>query len=272
MSVTIRSLIPTDRGLLVGEVLDAGFRLFRASLLRCLPLSATSVVAAQGPTLYDAAMGRSFSLLGSKDVGWWVVYVVAVIVSVWMIGLVFRAQDALARSVPWKLRADLVPTLWRTPGAVVVSLAVLAPVVLAVVAYAVNVLPGALTAVALLPAAWLGVRLAFVPCLYWCERRSVWRALAGGFRLLSGSFWRTCAVLVVMLMTVMVFYFVIAILLAVLAPSFGARDAALLLALQAVVAMCVGAVGMPFATALLVVAADDLRWRQTRGHGGTTAA
>jgi hypothetical protein len=258
----VSGLIPPTRPQLIGEVLDAGFRLFRVSLLKCLPFAAASVIVSQAPTFYDSVRGGSLTPFFDKDTGWWMTYALAAVFSVWMMGLVLVRQTAVARLQTLDARREARATLKRLPGAIAVVLAYLVLIAGLVAAFSERILPPEVLLVAALPLLWLGVRVALGPYLYWCKQRGVWASFADSFRLSRKSFWRLAAMLIVTLMTVMVFYFVAAIVMAVLAPAAGATDVAVLFALNAVVAVIAGAVGLPFGTALLVVAAEDLEFRQ----------
>src|SRR5579863_5315102 len=49
---------PPQRQLSVGEVLDLTFRIYRATLVRCLLFAACGVLAGQLPNIYTLARGR----------------------------------------------------------------------------------------------------------------------------------------------------------------------------------------------------------------------
>jgi hypothetical protein len=254
---------------MVGEVLDAGFRLFRASLLKCLPFSAASVIASQAPTLYDSIRGGTLTPFVGKDVGWWIAFGLSAAIGVWMIGIVFMRQYQIARLERPKALHDLASTAPRVPAAILATLGGFLPLLLVLSATIELALPALLLLALLFPVFWLGVRLSLAPYLFWCKRQGVLAAFAASFRASSGQFWRLTAMLVVMVMMVCVFYFVVAILIAVLAPAAGAGDIAVLLALNAVIAVVAGAIGMPFASALLVVAAEDAAYRREQKPGAS---
>jgi hypothetical protein len=257
-------LIPPARPQMIGEVLDAGFRLFRVSLLKCLPFSAASVIVSQSPTFYDSMRGGSLTPFIDKDWGWWAIYALAAIFSSWMLGWVFHRQATIARLGLPNARREWRATLRRLPGALVVMLGYAALVGGLFAAFVEAILPAQVLVIAMLPLLWLGVQLSLAPYLYWCTQRGVLAAFAESFRIVWGHVWRLTATLIVMIMTLAVFYFVIAILFALLAP---AGDIAVMFALNAVVAVLAGAVGLPFVSALLIVAAEDLALRRHRAVG-----
>jgi hypothetical protein len=252
---------------MIGEVLDAGFRLFRASLLKCLPFSAASVIASQAPTLYDSIRGGTLTPFVGKDVGWWIAFALSAAIGVWMIGIVFVRQYQIARLERLNAWRDIAATAPRIPAAIVAMVGGFLPLLLVLLATIQLTLPALLLLALLFPVFWLGVRLSLAPYLFWCKGQGVWTAFVSSLRASSGQFWRLTAMLVVMVMMVCVFYFVVAIFIAVLAPAAGAGDIAVLLALNAVIAVVAGAIGMPFASALLVVAAEDAAYRRESKAG-----
>jgi hypothetical protein len=128
-----------------------------------------------------------------------------------------------------------------------------------VAAFTEAILPVPVLVVALFPLLWLGLRISLAPYLYWCAQEGPWRSFVSSFRRTRRNVWRLAAMLLVTSMTVAVFYFVIAIVLAVLTP---AADVAVLFALNAVVAVLAGSVGLPFVSAIIIMAAEDLALRQ----------
>jgi len=61
----------------LGEILDAGFVLFRRSLPRCLPFALLAVLLGQGPSVYALGSGQALALGETKDALWWLLMVVA---------------------------------------------------------------------------------------------------------------------------------------------------------------------------------------------------
>src|SRR5258707_959267 len=56
-------LYPPPRPQSVGEILDSAFRIFRATLLKCLPYATVAVIASQLPNIYYLATGRGALVL-----------------------------------------------------------------------------------------------------------------------------------------------------------------------------------------------------------------
>ena len=246
---------------MIGEVLDAGFRLYRASLLRALPLSAPLVIASQWPTFYDTLRGTLGEPLLQKGALWWSIYLLAAAFGAWMAGAMLVLQSQLDSRDSYTLRQDLLTTLPRVPGAVAVTLIVSALLIAPVLLALSGMLPIWGVLLFALPAIWLTVRLALAVPLYWCEGLDLLAALARSFALVRGRFWRLVAIVIVALTVTLIFFFMLAMLSAVVAPLIGLSDIAVIGALQAVVAVVVGAVAAPLATALSIMVLRDFKRR-----------
>jgi len=99
-------LYPPARPLTIGEVLDSAFRIFRATLLRCLPYSVLAMVAGQLQNIYDIATGHPLHQFGRGDPLWWLLYVLGIFMAYMFINailvrqvrMVTGAQSAVQRS------------------------------------------------------------------------------------------------------------------------------------------------------------------------------
>ena len=70
-------LYPPTRPLSVGETLDSAFRIFGATLLRCLPYAVTGKIVGQLPNIYYLLTGRVRTLgFAFSDPLWWLLAVV----------------------------------------------------------------------------------------------------------------------------------------------------------------------------------------------------
>ena len=81
---------PPPRPLSVGEILDLTFRIYRATLVKCLVFAGLGLLAGQLPNLYSLARGRPLLRAASSthdifaqflDPGFWLAYVVAVLLT-----------------------------------------------------------------------------------------------------------------------------------------------------------------------------------------------
>jgi hypothetical protein len=187
------SSFPADRLLppraaTLSEALDAGFILFRRSLVRCLPLSLFAVLLGQLPSAYLLSTKQSLSLADPKDLGWWALMMIAAVGTLWCwLAIMLRQRAAL---VPSTLAADCRLALVRLPAALGVLVFGVCAVALGAVLL---VIPGIYLIVAFWPALAL---VAF-------ESASPREALDGALQLARGSWRPLAAHLLVVIMTLL---------------------------------------------------------------------
>ncbi len=243
------TILPFQRPVSAGEVLDTGFRLFKASLVRCLPLSLAAVVMGQLPTVYAMASGRRPSLSLDMGTGEWVLVVAAGLANVLLWGAILLRQRAIAYGVPSSLAGDLVQTLARllpTLGIVV------ACTLLVAVGLVLLVLPGLYLIVALM--------FAFPATLL--DRQSVSDSIRTSLRLVRGHWWRTSIILTVALFAVIVFYAVGTIVGLLVVQLTGGGDVGSVFLVTSVISALIGALFTPFMVALSLAQYDDLKLRR----------
>ena len=97
-------------------------------------------------------------------------------------------------------------------------------------------------------------------------------ALRRSFWLVRGHYWRLFAIVIVALTVMLVFFFMLAMISTVVAPMVGLRDLAVIGALQALVAVVVGAVAAPLATALAIVVLQDFSRRSSDARSSDAQA
>ncbi|NBU25916.1 MAG: hypothetical protein EBS39_09945 [Gammaproteobacteria bacterium] len=241
-------LFPYDRPASTGEVLDAGFMLFRRTLPSCLPWSLLAVVSGNLPSAYQLLSGRSLSLLAPKDPLWWTLLCVAALSNLWVWTLIVRRQLGVARGAPRGLAADAWSALKRLPQ----SLGVVFGAVLLV-------LLGLLLLVA--PGLYLGVAL--WPCLtvLTAEEGGVRAAVDRTLQLVRGNWWHTATILGVASSALLALYVVGVLAAMALTQVAGGLDrSSATLALTLVSALLAG-VFQPMLTALGVAQYADLARR-----------
>lgn len=172
----------------MSEALDAGFVLFRRSLVRCLPLSLFAVLLGQLPSAYLLSTKQSLSLADPKDLTWWALMVLAAVGTLWCwLAIMLRQRAALA---PSTLAADFRVALVRLPmalGALIVGVCAVTLGALLLV------IPGIYLMVAFWPALALVV----------FESASPREALDGALQLARGSWRPLAANLLVVIMTLL---------------------------------------------------------------------
>jgi hypothetical protein len=189
----------------IGTVLDAGVRLFRASLIGCLPYATLAAAAGQLPTAYAAATGQPLLGFRSTDALWWTLYAADTCLSFILWGSVLLRQQRVVRGLGPDAFAEVREACRRLPA--VVGLAVPIAMALALARYLAAKLSGTiLIGILAVPGSYLGVALSMSWPLLMIERQSPVAALRGSLRLVSGSWWRTATVLGAAFTLLVVFY------------------------------------------------------------------
>jgi|SRR5579872_4262585 len=257
------ALYPPSRPQSIGEVLDSGFRIFSATLLRCLPIGVLAMVAQQLHNIYDILMRHPLHRFGSGDPLWWVLYGLGMFCGFGFINaILIRQATALTGSIS-SGRAALASGLRRAPAAAAVFLFL----VLACLVWFLPLLglPGEYTkwgiAVLAVPATYVGVLLSLAWAALIVAGKGIVRSLRYSAQIVRGNWWRTAAVYTVGFVMVFVFYGLAGVVAAILVPFAGTADIAVITAVSAVIAAALGAVCVPFYTALAIALFRDLEAR-----------
>jgi hypothetical protein len=257
---------PPQRPLSVGEILDLTFRIFRATVLKCLLFSGLGVLASQIPNLYSLARGRGLlaqSVFDQvRDPVFWILYVAGTILVLAFYAAVLLRQHAMLTDRP--SGGEFPAGLGRAPRWLLLSL-------LVGVACLACFLPALLVSGA---ARWALVTLLLIPLSYvLIGSSSAWVILivdgsgaAASFRrswhLTSGSFWRLSAIYAVALIVLLVLYFLFGALAAFFAALLGRGDVAVVAATTSVIVVALGALVTPYYTALGLAVFGDLSVRK----------
>jgi hypothetical protein len=238
-------LFPYDRPATAGEVLDAGFLLFRRTLPACLPWSLLAVLLGNLPSVYLLATGQSLSLLAPKDGVWWGLMAGAAVSGLWVwVFLVLRQHRSACgeRMGLFGGAADAAALVPRSLGVVLLAtLALLLGTVLLVV-------PGVYLSVALWPSLTVLV----------VERRGVAATLDRALQLVRGNWWHTATILGVLGGVAMAIY-VVGILVGLLfAQLEGGIDRSSATLVLGVVSGLIAAVFQPLFIALGIAQYVDL--------------
>jgi hypothetical protein len=274
-------LLPLPRPLMTGEVLDAAFRLFRASLLRCLPYSGLAVLVLELPTLYstfldsNAYLWGSFSLFRLRIGGYLTVrlagYLTVFALSVALLGVITLRLNAVSRGVKPRFRSEIMTVLRRWPTSVIATVAALGvPMLLYSIGTQFNpMLPSVVLFLVGLPLILSTALLAVALPAFWCDGLGPFAAIATAFRISRRRWWRMVGAILATACLVIVFYLLAAIAVGLLAPLMGRADLFLLATIRSLVSLVIGAVGVPFVLAMLVVAYEDLKLRELERRGST---
>lgn len=232
----------------IGEILDAAFRIFQATLWKCVPYGLAAMLAAQAANVYDLLRGVAPRGFGVNDPVWWTLYLLGAFGTLVCWSAILLRQHAMLRGEPVSTARELGQTLRRAPALLALVVAML---LAAAVGFAAFVIPGVYLSVAL-PLAWP----AFV-----IEQRGPLEALRVSLQLTRGQWWRTAGVLTIGFTIVLVFVFGVTIT-AVALPLAGGADVAVTTAVIAAVFIAMAALGAPFFAALLIATHGDLQVRR----------
>jgi hypothetical protein len=228
------------RGQSVAELLYTAMALFRATLLKCLPLAMVAVLGAEAPNLYWLATGHSLQQgLPQDPLWWWLAFgfsaVALYIFSAMMLRQVyFSGGFAVDVRQEFALAARRLPTLLGAWILMQVSLfvgllALVVPAVFLFVCYLV-----------LLPVILLEGQLNPVLALHRCVV------------LVLPNWWRVCAAFVIALVTMLVCVIVVAALLQIVASMLAGSES-LARAIIAAGTIAIGAAAIVFFSALALV-------------------
>jgi hypothetical protein len=254
-------LLPLPRPLMIAEVLDAAFRLFRAGILRCLPYSGLAVLVIELPKLYATFFAASYASPGGGIYVFphveIVSYLVVFLFIVPLLGAITLRMDALARGVRPRFRTEIFTALKRWPTAVFATafafgfpatLWWLRPALL-------NSMPSeALIFVLAMPA-------------FWCDRLNPVAAGVQAVRLAMRQSWRLFGAILATLTMVMVFIVLSAVILGTMSTLFGRADLFLIATVASMLYLVIGAFGVPFALAVLIVAYQNSKLRDQVRRG-----
>jgi hypothetical protein len=259
-------LYPPEAPQSIGEVLDSVFRIFRASLVKCLPFGIAAVVVSQVPAMYALAAGLPRGTAPASPT-WWALYALSTLASVVIWAALLLRVRALATGEPTSGRREFAQAIGRMP-------AILGGAVLALLVAGASLVPfAAVTALAgqaaalplLVVALYVGIPLCFATPPIVLEGSGPLAGLRRGFHLVHRNWWRTFGVLVVALVLVIVFYAVGGLLAAMAMPFAGTADVAFVTAVSTVVVIVIGSLGAPFGCALVLAIYGDLTVRREGG-------
>jgi len=252
------------RPLMMVEVLDAAYRLFRAGIFRCLPYSALAVLVLELPTLYSTFLpspGRAaFTIPYARQIGPFVILLLGVL----LLGVITLRLHAISQGMRPRFRRELGVALKRLPGAFVTTL--LMSCYPAVSLFVFTLLDGAgLPPEALLfaavPLLWPVVLFVLVLPAFWCDGLGPFASIAQSVRLSFRRSWRLVGAMLTTAVMLMAFNLLPVTIAAMMSPLFGRPDLFLIATLASIFYLVIGAFGVPFVLAVLIVAYQDLKFR-----------
>lgn len=256
---------PPSRPLSVGETLDLTFRIYRATLLKCLPLAAVAMLASQLPNLYVLMSGRGLTtslLVLMREPTYRTVYVLSVLLAVAINSAIVLRQYNLAMGR--QVGSELTAALRRMPA--LIGMFVLFWIALLTCFVPALLLSGA-AEVALLIAlgvlalyVLLSLSSAFVILLV--APAGPVASLTRSWRLTRGSFWRLTAIYTVAVIILTVVYLLLGTATGFVIAVAAHGDLAVVTAVYAVVAIALGAFAVPFYMAVQLAVFGELTARR----------
>jgi hypothetical protein len=258
------TLYPPSRPQAIGEVLDSAFRIFRASLLRCLPYGVLAIVAGQLPNIFDIAAGRPLHRFGAGDRIWWTLYVSGALLSLSFVNTILLRQRAMAEGTCAGTAVTFLDGARRAPAVVAVLVIVLVTTMLCFVPLLAVPTTFRNWAVIVLcvPATYVAVSLSCAYAALLLGGKGIFASLRYSAHLIRDNWWRTITIYSVAVAMLAVFYTLAGVIAAVLVPFAGGADVAVFTAVSAVMAAALGAVGLPFYTSMGLALFGDLEARK----------
>jgi hypothetical protein len=285
------ALYPPSRPQSVGEVLDSAFRIYSATLLRCLPYSFASVILGQLLSLYDVLHrhGNTAAALQAVQIDrlaspvWWGLLLAVIVGSTMFANAVFLRQYALASGGAAAMRDELGTGLRRAPGALLIGVIIalafaltLIPVVLvlasigaalgvihsvAATSTSIGLVIGIVLAM-LIAGSWVAIRWACSVPIYLLTERGPLASMSHSWRLTAGNFWRLSIIYSVGAALLLVFYLLATIAGGMVAMWLGRGDVVLWVAVSSTVIALLAALFTPFYHALILAVFGELSARR----------
>jgi len=257
-------LYPPARPLSVGEALDLAVRIFRVTLVKCLPYGLLMMVVGQLPNIFNLVTAGPHAQLGQETAAWWLLEALGTLGALWLMTAMFLRQRSIAQGRTAATGAELVEALRRLPGtvalflaAMLVSVLLLAPVAMVPEAYR----PSGLLLVAV-PLTYLSIALSCAWPAQVLAGQSAAGSIGYSLRLVSGNWWRVATVYTVALAIAAVFYSVATVIVLLVASVLGTLDLAVVTAVATVSFTAISAAAAPFAGAVMLAVLGDLQVRR----------
>ncbi|HEY2419333.1 MAG TPA: hypothetical protein VGH84_15530 [Steroidobacteraceae bacterium] len=230
---------PPPGGASVSDLLATAAQLFRASLLKCLPMGMVAVLCAQAASIYWIATGHVLSFTSEFDRNYRLLALAGIVVQLWLLGAMMLRQRAVVLGAPIQSAAELRTALRRLP-------VILASVLLALLSVVIGVLA------LVLPGVFLMVcYLVLLPVVLF-DGLGPYAALLRSVRVLRPLWWKALAACVITLLLFLIGGIVVAAIIAVIAELLAGNRAAFQ-AVETAIAVGYGALYFVFLSALMLV-------------------
>ncbi|HEY6483098.1 MAG TPA: hypothetical protein VIY54_06190 [Steroidobacteraceae bacterium] len=257
-------LYPPARPQTIGEVLDGGFRIFRATLLRCLPYGLLAMLSSQASSVYTLIVHGPGRGAGRDDPVAWLMFAVGSFLGAVFYNAIILRQGAIATGVLRRAQPGLRSAVRRAPATlcVIIVMTLMTGVWFAPLLAVAR--PRRLWAILVLgvPASYVGVAVSCALFALLIGGRGMYASLKYSVHLMRGNWWRAATIYAVEIAMLGVFYTLAGVLAAVILPFAGHGDLAAITAVSTVMAAVLVAVGVPFYSAMGLALYGDLEARR----------
>ena len=257
---------PPHRPLSVGEVLDLTFRIYRATVVRCLLLAGLGLLAGQIWHLYMLARGMPVSNLQStlkllREPVIFTLYAAGALAQAVLLSAVLLREYRLITGPADG--NDVAEATRRLPA--VIGLGLLVALTLGawlLPVFAGGVLRPLFALLALVAISYLMVALLPCQAILLTERAGPLASYRRSWKLTRGNFWRLSLIYSIAALILFAMYIGLGIVVAALAGIASRGDIAAITASQAVLGIALGALAWPFYAALSIAILGDLKVRR----------
>jgi hypothetical protein len=120
---------------------------------------------------------------------------------------------------------------------------------------------------AAVPVLWPALLLMLALPAFWCDGFGPFAAFAHAVRISWRRSWRLAGAVIATACMVTVFYVLSAVIVGLMSPLFGRADLFLIATVASMLYLVVGAFGVPFVLAVLIVAQQDFKLREQERRG-----
>jgi hypothetical protein len=234
-------------------------------VVKCVPLAALAMLASEAVNIYSVATHRSLLVaMQSRDPGIGLVYLIGVVLAAILHGAILLRQRALitGEATGSEFGAVARRVLALIGLYFILGLVFIIPIALIAAGIAAGVTAMLVGIILLIPACYVFVQWSVSWAALLLTGAGVFESLGRSWRLTSGSFWRLTLIYTVAVVIIWVAYMVVSFVAVGVAALFGRGDLAVFTAATTVVAVAMGAVIVPFYTALALAVFGDLTVRK----------
>lgn len=253
----------------VGGVLDTTFQLYKASLVKMIPLSLLLAIAGSPSSIYVFTQGGAgnaadpFAMLAMmRGLNYWLAVGAGMIGTTWMMSAAYLKVASIGTGEEIGLGTAVQNALTRLPG--MLLMLILFGIALAL-GLVLLLIPGMILMVSL--------ALCFNTALF--DGKGPVQALSESHRLVWGNWWRTAAILTVGFIVIFVIYMVAALIIGVITPLLvlGGGGTENVLLISMISGLLIGVLMSVLVTPFYIAMAISIYWDlKLRKDGGDLAA